>query len=73
MEEILQEIEWQLELGTEDLLDEDQYLVEINLDDMESSSGECQEYWLPKICAAREASLLGRQQTSNNWRRTIVR
>ncbi len=67
-EEILQEIERQLELGMEDLLDEDQYLAEINLDDLETSSGECQEYWLLAICTAREASLLGKQQTSNNRR-----
>jgi hypothetical protein len=60
-EEILQEIERQLELGTEDLLDEDQYLAEINLDDLESSSGERQEYWLLAIRAAREAGLLWRQ------------
>jgi hypothetical protein len=67
-EEILQEIERQLKLGMEDLLDEDQYLAEINLDDLESSSGERQEYWLLAIRAAREASLLGRQQKSNNLR-----
>ena len=72
-EEILQEIEMQLKLGMEDLLDEDQYLAEINLDDLESSLGERQEYWLLAICAAREASLLWRQQTSNNCRRTAVR
>ncbi len=72
-EEILQEIERHLEFGTEDFLDEDQYLAEINLNDLESSSGEHQEHWLLTICAAREASLLGRQQTSNNCRQTIVR
>ena len=72
-EEILQEIEKQLEFGMEDLLDEDQYLAEINLNDLERPSGERQEYWLLVICTAREASLLGRQQTSNNRRQTIVR
>jgi hypothetical protein len=72
-EEILQEIERQLELGMEDLLDEDQYLAEINLDDLESSSGERQEYWLLAIHAAREAGLLWRQQTSNNCRQRAVR
>jgi hypothetical protein len=72
-EEILQEIERQFKLGMEDLLNEDQYLAEINLNDLESSSGERQEYWLLAICAAREASLLGRQQTSNNCRQKIVR
>jgi hypothetical protein len=72
-EEILQEIERQLELGTKDLLDEDQYLAEVNLNDLESSSGECQEYWLLAICAAREASALVRQQTPTCCRRTTVR
>ena len=67
-EEIQQEIERQLELGTEDLLDEDQYLGEIKLDDLENSSGERQEYWLLTICSAREACLLRRQQTSNTCR-----
>ncbi len=38
-EDIQQEIERQLELGTEDLLDEDQYLAEMYLDYLESSSG----------------------------------
>jgi hypothetical protein len=73
MEEILQEIVRQLKLGMEDLLDEDQYLAEINLNDLESSLGEHQEYWLLAICAAREAGLLRGQQTSNNCRRTAVR
>jgi hypothetical protein len=72
-EEILQEIERQLELGMEDFLDEDQCLAEINLNDLESSSSERQEYWLLAICAAREAGLLWRQQTSNNCRRRAVR
>ncbi len=67
-EEIQQEIERQLELRMEDLLDKDQYLAEINLDDLESSLGECQEYWLLAICTAREACLLRRQQTSNTCR-----
>jgi hypothetical protein len=72
-EEILQEIERQLKLGVEDLLDEDQYLAEINLIDLEKFLGERQEYWLLAICAAREAGLLWKQQTSNNCRQTAVR
>ena len=59
-EEIQPEIERQLELGTEALLDEDQYLAETNLNDLESSLGERQEYWLLTIHAAREACLLRR-------------
>ncbi len=41
-EEIQHEIERQLELGTEDLLDVDQYLAEVNTGDLESGSGERQ-------------------------------
>ncbi len=38
-EEIQCQIERKLELGTEDLLDVDQYLAEINTDDLGSGSG----------------------------------
>ncbi len=60
-EEIQCKIERQLELGTEDFLDVDQYLVEISTDDLECGSGKCQEYWLLAICAARKVGLLWRQ------------
>jgi hypothetical protein len=52
-----------LEAGTDDLLEEDQYLAEVNMEDLETSSGERQEYWLMAIRAARKASrLIGLQQ-----------
>jgi hypothetical protein len=54
-EQIQHKIEHQLELGVTRLLQEDKYLMEINLEDMESTSGECQEYWLLAITATREA------------------
>ena len=57
-EDLQQEIDRQLEEGTEDFLEEDQYLSEVNLEDLETSSGERQEYWLMAIKAAREASRL---------------
>jgi hypothetical protein len=41
----------------EGLMEEDQYLAEVNLEDLESTTGERQEYWLVAICAAREASI----------------
>jgi hypothetical protein len=65
-EEIQLAIEAQQEMGMEDLLEEDQYLVEVNLKDLESTLGERQEYWLIAIRAAREASILqgGRQPNS---------
>jgi hypothetical protein len=56
-EEIQCKIERHLELGTEDLLDVDQYLVEINTNDLESGSGEHLEYWLLVICAAQKGKL----------------
>ena len=61
-EEIQHEIEKQQELGGESLLNEDRYLMEVNLEDMEATSGERQEYWLLAIKAAREAATIQRQQ-----------
>ncbi len=55
-------IERQLEIGMEDLLDVDQYLAEVNTNDLKSGSRECQEYWLLAIRAARKAGLHWRQQ-----------
>ena len=54
-EEIQMEIEMQQELGEEGLLEEDKYLLEVNLEDLETTNGERQEYWLLAIRAAREA------------------
>ena len=56
-EQLLLEIEGQLEMG-DDLLPEDQYLMEINLGDIDSSSGDGHEYWLLAIKAARVAKTL---------------
>ena len=33
-------------MAGEDLLEEDKFLAEVNLDDLEESSGERQTYWL---------------------------
>ncbi len=56
-EQLLLKIEGQLEMG-DDLLPEDQYLMEINLGDIDSSSGDGHEYWLLAIKAARVAKTL---------------
>ena len=56
-EHIAQEIEAQLE-NEDDLLPEDSYLLEINLGDMDNSSGDRQEYWLRAIQTARTAKQL---------------
>jgi hypothetical protein len=60
-EAIQREIKEQMDLGAAGLLDEDHWMIEVNLDP-ESSSGEQEEYWLLAIKAARKASILARQQ-----------
>ena len=62
-EEIQREIEEQMEMGTDGLLDEDLWMMEVNLGDMETTSGEQEEYWLVAIRAAREAAMLTWQRT----------
>ena len=60
------EIERQQDMGIrEDWEQEDCYLAEVNLEDLESTSGVNQQYWLLAIHTAREARRLrGIQQTS---------
>lgn len=65
-EEIQMEIEKQQELGENGLLEEDKYLVEVNLEDLETTSGEREEYWLLAIRAAREACRLRGQYNSTD-------
>lgn len=60
-EELQQAIETQHTMGIQDLQEEDRYLLEINLQDLEYTSGETQEYWLLAITAARNASVLARE------------
>ena len=57
-EELRREILQQLEAGGETLREEDQYLLEINLGDMETGDTRWQEYWLRAIQAARIAKQL---------------
>ena len=56
-EQILHDIEAQLE-REEELLEEDQYLMEIDIGSLSRTSGELQEYWLLAIQAARKAKHL---------------
>jgi hypothetical protein len=58
----VKEIEHQLSLGPDDLSEEDQFLLECNFDDITSTSGEAQGYWLLGIQAAREASHIRRKR-----------
>ena len=52
-ERLQQFIKDQMELGEEGLDEKDHFLLEINLDDLETTSGEDQQYWLLQIVAAR--------------------
>ncbi len=56
------EIEHQRELGDAGLLEEDKYLAEVNLEDIENTSGEHLNYWLLAIKTARKAKILREQQ-----------
>ena len=62
-EELQRAIEEQQSLGTHDLQEEDHYLLEVNLENLEVSSGERQEYWLVAIQAARRASAIAREDS----------
>ncbi len=63
-EAIQQEIESQMELGTAGLLEEDHWMMKVNLGDMESTTGEQEEYWLVAIKVAREAATLAWQRAN---------
>ena len=67
-EEIQRYIEDQMEIGEEGLDEKDHFLLEINLNDLESSSGEDQHYWLLQIAAARRVHTL-----KGEWRKRAVR
>lgn len=64
-EELQKLIEDQIELGGKGLDKQDRYLLDINLEDVETSSGEDQYYWLVEIQAAREDRVLRRQQQNS--------
>ncbi len=58
------EIERQQDLGNAGLLEEDKYLAEVNLEEMETSSGERQHYWILAIQTARNHYALRVQRES---------
>ena len=63
-EEIRRALEDQLELGEEGLEEDDRFLLEINLDELDTSSGEDQAYWLLALEAARDARAIRLSQAS---------
>ncbi len=64
-EELLLENERQRDLGDTGLVEEDKYLAEVNLEEMASSSGERQHYWLLAIQTARKHYALWAQRESH--------
>ena len=68
-QELQMEIERQRELGDAELLPADQYLAEVNLTTLETTTGEKHAYWLLAIKVARKAWRL-RTQLANRDRRT---
>jgi hypothetical protein len=52
-----------MELGEAGLLEEDLWMMEVNLEDLENTSGEKEEYWSLAIKAVRvvAATLTGQQ------------
>jgi len=67
-EELMKEIEHQLDLGEEGLAEEDKFLLECNFDELATTNGEQQEYWILAIQAAREACRLRATARSSSQR-----
>ena len=65
-EEIWKALEDQLELGEDGLDNNDKFLLEIKLDNLGTSSGEDQTYWLLALEAARDAKALRLSQVSSD-------
>ncbi len=61
-----------MEMGTAGLLEEDHWMMEVNLGDMETLSGEQEEYWLLAIHTAWEAATLTRQRTRQDQEEPLV-
>ena len=68
-EELLLEIERQRDLGDAGLLEEDKYLADVNLEEMASSLGEWEHYWLLAIQTARTHHALRAQRESHQTAR----
>jgi hypothetical protein len=60
-EHLLHEIEKQMELGGEGLAEHDKWMLEVNLGEMDTSTGEKESYWLLAIRTARERHRLNQR------------
>ena len=71
-EELQQEIEYQCELGSEGLAEGDKWMMEVDLENLDNTSGESQFYWLVAIHTAREAFQLSHGPMNQNCRSGII-
>lgn len=65
-ESLRKELESQIALGGDGLEEEDQYLLEINLGDLDNSTGEDQTYWLMALQTARTAKQIQEESASTS-------
>jgi hypothetical protein len=64
----MKEIMHQLELGAEGLAEVNRFLLECNFDELATTNGEQQEYWILAIQAAREVCRLCAMARGMSWR-----
>ncbi len=65
----MKEISHQLEMGAEGLAEGDRFLLECNFNELATTNGEQQEYWIVAIQAAREACCLSAMAWDTSQRR----
>ncbi len=70
-ESILREIEEQMELGDSGLLEEDHWMLDVNLGDLEINNGEQAEYWLLAIRAGRMAYTITRDKNQTETQQQV--
>ena len=64
-EQLRQKIEECLDIAEDEIAEEDKYLLDIDLESLDTSSGESQECWLMALETAVESSRLGRALRTN--------
>ena len=64
-EQLQADIEEQMELGFEGFVGMDRSLAGVSLEDLETSTGDQQEYWLLAVRAARVAAELAHQDVAD--------
>ena len=65
-EDLQAETEKQQQVGDEGLLSKDEFLAEVNLEDLSTTSGGKQQYWLLAIKAARKVLKIRRARDTNS-------